>query len=68
MEFLIYFNKTLGKCNSRKGQSLLAHGLSGAAHHAEEGKEVWLLCLLLSKLLGQAQFPGPMGLEAACSP
>lgn len=36
--------------------------------NAEEGKEVWLLCLLLSKLLGQAQFPGPMGLEAACSP
>ena len=50
------------------GTIVLAHGLSGAAHHAEEGKEVWLLCLLLSKLLGQAQFPGPMGLEAACSP
>lgn len=32
---------------------------------AEEGREVWLPWLLLSKLLGQAQFPGPMGLEAA---
>lgn len=36
--------------------------------NAEEGREVGLLCPLLSKLLGQAQFPGPMGLEAACSP
>lgn len=39
-----------------------------ASFSAEEAREVWLPWLLLSQLLGQAQFPRPTGLEAGCSP